>query len=115
MSANSHDSQPSTLDDGIWDWQCAIEVLGVARDFFEFAHGLDALRAIVNAIAGAREALIESGLDVGWEGGMGVGLPGYIPDFGDKEFTRELEAYSERRLEERVRAYAERNERNERT
>lgn len=103
---------PPHLDpDPTGDWQCAIEILGTDRDFFEFAHGLDALAAIINAIAGARKALVESGLDVGWEGGMGAGIPRYVPDFGDKELAREMEAYIDRRLEERVREYEERNKR----
>lgn len=81
------------------DWQCAVEILGLDQDFFELAHGLDALGAIINAIGGARHRLVESGLDVNWLGGLDIGIPRYVPDFGDRELTRSIERYIDERLE----------------
>ena len=56
--------------------------------------------ALLNAVAGIRTRLDESGLvlDLFPESDGDTGFPRYVPDFGDRDFTREIERYIDEQM-----------------
>lgn len=83
------------------DWKCSFHVEGLDDSATRDAHGIDALDALLNAIAGARVVLDASSLALSWEGGEpgDTGIPRMVPRFYGWELARQLEEYIEGQVE----------------
>ena len=92
--------RPYPATDFPGEWCCRFEIDGLDAPVAEAARSLDAMGALLNAVAGIRTRLDESGLVLNLfpESDGDTGFPRYVPDFGDRDFTREIERYIDERM-----------------
>lgn len=91
------------------DWRCSYLVEGVPKARRRFAHGIDPLQALQQAIEGARQTISASGILCTWlDGEPGdIGIPRTVPSFAWSGFSQRIERYIERELKRFARAARE--------
>jgi hypothetical protein len=88
------------------EWRCALRVKWDESVRTDFAHGLDALQALINAIEGIRSALLERHEEMSWPGGEpgDPGIPRFVPQFFGLNFANQMN----RILDEEIERFATR-------
>lgn len=81
------------------DWRCAFQVVGIDAAP-RYAHGLDGLDALLNAVEAARDTLAASGLNLSWAGEDGSGIPRTVPGYLPLHMRRDIEQYIDDTLRE---------------
>ena len=74
------------------EWKCPFHITNIGMHEIQFAHGIDALQSLIQAIEGSRVFLEKSGITLSWAGGEEgeTGLPRYVPTIYGKEFADHL-------------------------
>ena len=87
------------------DWKCPFQLRGLEEEI-RYAHGVDSLQALQEAVYGAGLLLRRSGVKLRWVGEIGwLGFPMRVPDAHGQRFTRRIE----RMIEQEQKALFDRN------
>jgi hypothetical protein len=76
-------------------WLCPYRIEGIVESDIQYTYGVDALQAVILAIAGTRHTLKESGRDFIWFG-EDAGIPRQVPTGQGSTFDRRVEKAIER-------------------
>ena len=100
-SVHVYIDRPVKEDDG--GWACKYHIVGDGLDQDGAAHGIDALQALMQAIEGARVALMES-IDrvLTWPGGEpgDIGIPRQVPTYVDRNTAQQIERLIDKEIAE---------------
>ncbi len=87
------------------DWRCAFRVKGLNRGKTDYAGGIDALQALVNALDGIATKLRESGRALTWIDIAGeTGIRRQVPIFLGVDLADEIESHIEAKIESSIRS-----------
>jgi len=75
------------------DWVCPYQIRGLATGRIQYAHGVDAVQALLLAFEGIRTQLSRTKKRLSWEGGEpgDTGFTRFVPTFFGLEFSKRLD------------------------
>lgn len=92
--------KPEQVAEG--EFRCAFQLQGLGNSQVQYAHGIDSVQAMQNALEGIRSGLEKSGRSFSWQGGEAgdVGFPRSVPTFFGLEFSRRINRLIDEEVEQ---------------
>lgn len=90
------------------EWRCRFRIQGLDKGKVHYAHGIDAIQALINTLEGIARLIRLSGKQLTWSGGESgdSGFRIQVPIYLGPKFASQIESMIEQKVEKKVKQLA---------